>query len=247
MPQAIPIVIAAWSAIGATTIAGIAVGAVIQGAIIGAAIGGITAAITGGNIGKGILFGAVGGAVMGGISGALGGSTGGTAGGGQGMLASAPAYSAGVAPTASGAITASTSGAAASSLPAAVGGGSGLLNGAGSSLINAGGQMLAGSAKEDMAAADRIAMQQESDKNLEATKFANATNRLSVEGQIAQGKATLADARQQFDTGNQLAAEKLARQQSAVTQATAARKGMLSGNTPSIDRQVYDNEKLMVA
>lgn len=251
MPQAIAIPIATFigGVIGTGAVATIA-GTVIAGAIVGAAVGGLTAAVMGGDIGKGLLYGAVGGAVTGGISGYMGLSSGAS----TAATASTNLARGTATPAILNAATVSTKAAGGMSglfnTAAGLSQGGGLLQGAGSSLIDTGGQMLKGSAEEDMMREKNAADTAMADKKLaaeiEVAKMNDATNRLGQTNQLNVAREQLAENKAQFDTGSQLAAERLARQQSAVTEARAARQGMLQGG-PSIDEQVYLNEKRMVA
>lgn len=261
MPQAIAVTVAGWAtAAGAGAAAG-AIGAAVSGMVVGAAIGGLTAAVTGGDIGKGLLFGAIGGAVVGGISGAMGGAAGGTSGGtaggattgtAQGMTpavlnSAAQGGTAGI--TATGNTMSLAGGAGAGGGGGILGQnlGDGLLQGAAGSLIDIGGKMIGGSATEDMADKNRAEAARQFNEELKTQKEKNAISRLNVEGNIAQGKQTLADARAEADTGRRLAEERRRRQSSAVTDARAARQGMLAGNPLSVDKQIIANERDLMA
>ncbi len=143
---------AAWAAIGAYTVAGIAVGAIIQGAIVGAVVGGLYSAVTGGDIGKGILFGAIGGAVIGGVSAWAGAEAGGAAGGAtdattEGLWAVGNTTSeSGLSATLGAETTSSAVSGLGAGASSSGGGGflGGLFDGAGSALVTTAGTLLAG-------------------------------------------------------------------------------------------------------
>lgn len=250
MPQALVIPVAAFiGGFGVTAATATLAATIISGAIVGAAIGGLTAAVTGGDIGKGLLYGAVGGAVTGGISGYMSMGSG---------AATAVSTSANLAQgTASPAIlnaaanqAAAGSGGLFSGAAGATGGG--LMQGAGASLVNMAGTMMSGSAAEDMAKEqsenETAFKEKQLAAEIEASKRTDETNRIGQTNTLNVARENLAENKAQFDTGTRLDAERLARQQSAVTNARASRQGVLQGGVnKSIDEQAYENQQEVVA
>lgn len=260
MPQAIAGIGAAWAAVGSISIAGLAVGTVIQGALIGAAIGGISSAVMGGDIGKGLLYGAVGGAVLGGISTVFN----------TGMTGTMTSVSNTMNENVMGAAISSGKNLTTSALAGASKGFtigsmfSGLGDTAQASLIGLAGEGLKGAfapdpqdTLDDQQAHEKEMAQMKIDAEKEIAKIAAASRGggggsedHSVEvARISQETAReqLAEQRRQFESEKTLARESRERRANAVANIRAAREaGVLTG-APSIDQQTYEDSTQMYA